>query len=321
MRRQALRRQLVEEDEPVEERNQHLDIEEMRRTIQQLQQRLERFERQDPPRHDRRRADEEDEGINPFHNEDESSDDSFAYPRRRIHRRSRDGDVRVDVPEYDGQSQDDAFLDWLYTVERIFEFKDYSDEKRVKLVAIKLKKYASLWWENLRREREREGRRPIRTWEKMKRELRKRFISDNYKQDNYVKFHNFRQFELPVADYTREFEYLMLKCDVVEPEERTIARYLGGLKKEISDVIKLQPYWTFNDVRKLALNVEQQKKEARRFPSKSVGNPSLTNKGNPSSSSYAASTKASSFNTRPETRNPKPVVNPNATKKCFKCQG
>ena len=79
MRRQALRRQLVEEDEPVEERNQNLEMEEMRRTIQQLQQRLERFERQDPPRHDRRRADE---GINPFHNEDDSSDDSNAYPRR-----------------------------------------------------------------------------------------------------------------------------------------------------------------------------------------------------------------------------------------------
>ena len=226
----------------MEERNKYLGMEEMRRTIQQLQQRLERFERQDPPRHDRCRAEEDDEDINPFHNEDDSSDDSYAYPRRRIHRRNRDGDVCVDVTEFDRQSQDDAFLDWLYTVERIFEFKDYSDEKRVNLVAIKLKKYVSLWWENHRRERELEGRRPIRTWEKMKRELRKIFISDNYKQGNYVKFHNFPQFQLSVAGYTREFEYLMLKCGVVEPEERTIARYLGGLLKVISDVIKLQPY-------------------------------------------------------------------------------
>ena len=139
----------------------------------------------------------------------------------------------MDVPEYDGQSQNDAFLDRLYTVERIFEFKDYSDENRVKLVAIKLKKYASLWLENLRRERERERRRPIRTWEMVKRELRKRCNSDNYKQDNNVKFLNFQQFVLSVADYTREFEYLMHKCDVVEPVERTIARYLGGLKKKI----------------------------------------------------------------------------------------
>ena len=200
-------------------RKKEINISRWRKCKEQYSSFNERFERQGGPRHDRCRADEEVEDINPFHNEDVSSDDSNAYQRRRTHRRSRDGDVRVDVPEYDGQSQDDTFLDWLYTVERIFEFKDYSDEKRVKLVAIKLKKYASLWWENLRRERERDGRRPIRTWEKMKRELRKRFISDNYKQDNYVKFHNFRQFEMSVADYTREFEYLMLKCNAVEPEE------------------------------------------------------------------------------------------------------
>ena len=47
--------------------------------------------------------------------------------------------MRVDVPEFEGRSQSDAFLNWLYTVERIFEFKDYSNDKRVKLVAIKLK--------------------------------------------------------------------------------------------------------------------------------------------------------------------------------------
>ena len=63
----------------------------------------------------------------------------------------------------------------------------------MKLVAIRLKGYASLWWENLKRERSREERRPIQTWEKMKRELKKRFSSKNYRQDNYTKFYNFKQ--------------------------------------------------------------------------------------------------------------------------------
>ena len=82
----------------------------------------------------------------------------------------------------------------------------------------------------------------------MKRELKRRFILDSYKQDNYLKFQNFKQFDLSIDDYTREFEYLMLKCDVVEPKEQTIARYLEGLKKEIAKVTKLQPFWTFNDI-------------------------------------------------------------------------
>ncbi|KAL5756982.1 hypothetical protein ACOSQ2_021728 [Xanthoceras sorbifolium] len=82
--------------------------------------------------------------------------------------RAHDGDVKVEVPEFNGKMQGGVFLDWLYTVERIFEFKEFSEERKVKLVAIKGKGYASLWWENLKRERNREGRRPIRTWEKMK---------------------------------------------------------------------------------------------------------------------------------------------------------
>ena len=70
----------------------------------------------------------------------------------------------------------------------------------MKLVAIKLKGYASLWWENIRRERQREGRRPIRAWEKMKREMKRRFLPDNYTQDNYLKIHHFKQLDKSVED-------------------------------------------------------------------------------------------------------------------------
>jgi len=34
-------------------------------------------------------------------------------------------------------------------VERVFDYKDIPDEKKVKLVALKLRKYASIWWANL----------------------------------------------------------------------------------------------------------------------------------------------------------------------------
>ena len=176
--------------------------------------------------------------------------------------------MNVDILEFEGKMNGDIFLDWLYTVDRVFDYKELSDERKVKLVAIKLRGYASLWWENLKKERDRLGKDRIRSWEKMKKELKKRFLTENYKQEIFLKFYNFKQGALSIEDYTREFEYLMLRCDMVEPEEQTIARYLGGMKDEICNIVRLQPFWTFTDVRKLPINVEKQR-ETKKYTYKS----------------------------------------------------
>ena len=81
-----------------------------------------------------------------------------------------------------------------------------------------------------------------------------------------------------MVDYTREFKFLLLKYDIKELEPQTIARYIGGLKESIADIVRLQPYWTFNDVRKLANNVEkQQLKENKKLTSYSFRRPNFSN--------------------------------------------
>ena len=64
-----------------------------------------------------------------------------------------------------------------------------------------------------------------------------------------------------MEEYTTEFDHLMASCDIVKPKEQMIARYLGGLCVELSDVVQLQSYWTYNDVCKLSRKVEKQLKE------------------------------------------------------------
>ena len=66
------------------------------------------------------------------------------------------------------------FLEWLNIVERVLEFHEPSEAKKVKLVAIKLRMNTSFWWENLMKLREREGKRKITTWDKMKKELKRK---------------------------------------------------------------------------------------------------------------------------------------------------
>ena len=83
------------------------------------------------------------EESNPF---GVSSDDENIRRSRRHHRsweRSYN-DLKVDIPEFKGQLDPNLTLHWLKIRERVFECKGISDDKKVKLVALKLRKYASI---------------------------------------------------------------------------------------------------------------------------------------------------------------------------------
>jgi len=77
----------------------------------------------------------------------DSGEDVYARRSRRHHAPYDQSynDIKVDIPEFEGQLDSNLFLDWLQTVERVSEFKDIREEKKVKLVALKLRNYASIW--------------------------------------------------------------------------------------------------------------------------------------------------------------------------------
>ncbi|VFQ85188.1 unnamed protein product [Cuscuta campestris] len=77
-------------------------------------------------------------------------------------------DFKVDLPTFEDKNDPDEFLEWLETVEHVFDFKDLPEDKKVKLVALKLRKYASTWWTNTSTKRRREGKAPVKTWLKMR---------------------------------------------------------------------------------------------------------------------------------------------------------
>ena len=71
---------------------------------------------------------------------DESSSESSSLRSRRPQRQSfRDNDIKVDIPDFKGKLHPDEFFDWLQTVERVFEYKEILEEKKVKIIAVKLK--------------------------------------------------------------------------------------------------------------------------------------------------------------------------------------
>jgi len=70
------------------------------------------------------------------HLESSCDDEPFRRPRRNRRSTLSFGDIKVEVPEFEGKLDPDKFLEWFQTVERIFDYKKIPEEKKVKLVRI-----------------------------------------------------------------------------------------------------------------------------------------------------------------------------------------
>ena len=138
------------------------------------------------------------------------------------------------------------------------------------------------------------------------------------------KLQRLSQGSLTVEEYYKEMEMALVRANIEEETEDTMAHFLSGLKSDIRDVVELQKYVELDDFLHNAVRVEQELKRkivATRNSSNNF-NQNWTNKskkegGNSSSAHgksavFSAETKhnhASSSNTG--TRNIK----------CFKCLG
>jgi len=94
----------------------------------------------------------------------------------------------------------------------------------------------------------------------MKSKLKAKFLPSHYVQDNFARLHNIKQEGRSVEEYTRDFERLLMTCDLWETEDQTIVRYLRGLNESIRNIVELQAFSTLDEVSILAYKVESQRK-------------------------------------------------------------
>ncbi|KAL4186819.1 hypothetical protein AMTRI_Chr09g15840 [Amborella trichopoda] len=157
---------------------------------------------------------------------DESSEEEYDQ-RYRCHLEPID--LEVDIPDFEGKSQPNNFIGLLNTIERVFDYKEVPENKKVKIIPIKLKKSVLVWWEQQRARRERMGKPKIVSWEMMKKKIKKKYLPKNYLQSLYQKMHVLRQGD--------------------------------RLVDEFQHVVVLQGYWTLAEVYNLAKRVETQHKQ------------------------------------------------------------
>ncbi|XP_052477140.1 uncharacterized protein LOC128032566 [Gossypium raimondii] len=162
-----------------------------------------------------------------------------------------------------------------------FDCHNYSKIKKVKLAAIEFSDYAMIWWDQLTTSRRRNGEWPISTWAEMKAVMRRRFIPSYYHRELYQKLQNLTQGSKSVEDYFKEMEIAMIRADVQEDREATMARFIAGLNRDIANIVELQHYVEIVDMVHMAITVEKQLK--RKSTTRSFPTPSTTRWGQSSS--------------------------------------
>ncbi|XP_061346005.1 uncharacterized protein LOC133291717 [Gastrolobium bilobum] len=170
------------------------------------------------------------------------------------------GSIKMKIPSFQGRNDPEAYLEWERKMELVFDCHNYSELKKVKLAAIEFSDYAIVWWDQFVSNRRRHGERPIETWEEMKAVMRRRFNPSHYHRDLFQKLQSLTQGSKSVEDYFKEMETAMIRANVDEDREATMARFLLGLNRDIANVVELQHYVELDVMVHMAIKVERKLK-------------------------------------------------------------
>ena len=166
-------------------------------------------------------------------------------------------DQRSDLPMFSGKLNLEECMDSIVELDIHFECNNVPKIQRVKVAKSKMKGSALSWWNFLQNERIEEEKEPIATWKRMKSEVKKQFIPEDYEVLMHQKLQSVRQKDLHVGAYTKEFHKLTLRAQVLENEKQKLARYLNGLKYSIKDEVVLFNPKSVHQCYQMTLKIEE----------------------------------------------------------------
>ncbi|XP_073030665.1 uncharacterized protein [Primulina eburnea] len=116
---------------------------------------------------------------------------------------------------------------WLVDIEMLFESLEYTEDRRVKLVAHQLQDVAKSWWITMKRALEHRGTQI--TWKVFKIEFYQRFFPVSYRKDKGAEFANLKQGQLNIEEYVAKFSSLLrFAPHVAENEEAVADQFING---------------------------------------------------------------------------------------------
>ncbi|KAL2253005.1 UNVERIFIED_CONTAM: Transposon Tf2-12 polyprotein, partial [Sesamum indicum] len=178
----------------------------------------------------------------------------------------------------------------------------------------------------MQKERVRNGERPITTWEEMRATMRRRFVPSYYRRELHNHLQRLTQGSKSVDEYYKEMEIAMIRTNIIEDNEATMARFLHGLNRDIADVVEMHHYVELEEMVHQAIKVEQQLKRRghlRKTSNSSAFGPWKNNpkKDTPTTSRFKQADPKHDDKVATKKVQPEPNSSRNRDIKCFKCQG
>jgi hypothetical protein len=138
--------------------------------------------------------------------------------------------MKMDFPRFSG----DEPMVWLDRVAQFFSFQQTADEQKVTLAAFYLESEANQWWQWFKKAYLEDAK--SITWADFERELLARFGPTDY-EDFDEALSRIVQKGI-VREYQKDFERVANRVDGW-PQKALIGTFLGGLRAEISNPVKM----------------------------------------------------------------------------------
>jgi hypothetical protein len=183
--------------------------------------------------------------------------DRRGRARRVVHHPPNDlfAKIKFKIPSFNGKYDPVAYLDWELEVEQKFSCHDNPANSQVKAAISEFTNFALIWW------REYKQKLPINSvtsWTQLKTAMHHIFIPSYYARDLLNKMQRFQQGSQSVEKYYQELQKGMLRSGLVESDDAAMARFRGGLNREIQDILDYKDYFDIITLFEYACKAERE---------------------------------------------------------------
>jgi hypothetical protein len=163
--------------------------------------------------------------------------------------------IKFKIPSFDGKYDPDAYLTWEMAVQQKFTCHDFPENACVGAATSEFTDFASVWW--IEHGKKNPNNIP-QTWDALKRVMRARFVPCYYAHDLLDQLQQLKQGNKSVEEYYQELQMGMLHCNLEEDVEPAMARFFGGLNREIQDILTYKEYTNITCLFHLACKAERE---------------------------------------------------------------